>query len=100
MTISIFVVQLLTDLPTEVPQSNQLITHPSVGVILTESKPLLTEPFVHHFNEQLRQLEEISDPSELFPPQIELQLLQNTVRPINDLRIVETPDEFQSKTTD
>ena len=28
-----------------------------------------------------------------------MQLLQNTVRPINDLRIVETLDEFQSITT-
>ena len=58
-----------------------------------------TEQFVLHFNEQFRQLEEISDPSELFSPQIKLQLLQNAVRPINDLRIVETLDEFQSITT-
>ena len=46
-----------------------------------------------------RQLEEISEESEHFPPQIKLQLLQNAVRPINDLRIVETLDEFQSITT-
>ena len=58
-----------------------------------------TEQFVFHFNEQFRQLEEISDPSEHFPPQIKLQLLQNSVRPINDLRIVENLDEFQSITT-
>ena len=58
-----------------------------------------TEQFVLHFNEQFRQLEEISDPSEHFPPQIKLQLLQNAVRPIDDLRIVETLDEFQSITT-
>ena len=31
-----------------------------------------TEQFVLHFNEQFRQLEEISDPSEHFPPQIKL----------------------------
>ena len=55
-----------------------------------------TEQFVLHFNEQFRQLEEISDPAEHFPPQIKLQLLQNAVRPIDDLRIVETLDEFQS----
>ena len=53
------------------------------------------EQFVLHFNEQFRQLEEISDPSEHFPPQIKLQLLHNAVRPIDDLRIVETLDEFQ-----
>ena len=58
-----------------------------------------TEQFVFHFNEQYRQLEEISDPSEHFPEQIKLQLLQNAVRPINDLSIVETLDEFQSITT-
>ena len=33
------------------------------------------------------------------PPQIKLQLLLNAVRPINDLRIVERLDEFQSITT-
>ena len=58
-----------------------------------------TEQFVLHFNEQFRQLEEISEESEHFPAQIKLQLLQNAVRPINDLRIVETLDEFQSITT-
>ena len=58
-----------------------------------------TEQFVLHFNEQSRQLEEISEESELFPPQIKLQLLQNAVRPINDLRIVEKLDEFQTITT-
>ena len=58
-----------------------------------------TEQFVLHFNEQLRQLEEISDPSEHFPPQIKLQLLQNAVRSIDDLRIVETLDEFRFITT-
>ena len=58
-----------------------------------------TEQFVLHFNEQFRQLEEISEESEHFPPQIKLQLLQNAVRPINDLRIVETLDEYQSITS-
>ena len=58
-----------------------------------------TEQFVFHFTEQFRQLEEISDPSEHFPPQIKLQLLQNAVRPFDDLRIVKTLDEFQSITT-
>ena len=58
-----------------------------------------TEQFGLHFNEQFRQLEEISDPAEHFPPQIKLQLLQNAVRPNDDLRVVETLDEFQSITT-
>ena len=58
-----------------------------------------TEQFILHFNEQFRQLEEISEESEHFLPQIKLQLLQNAVRPVNDLRIVYTLDEFQSITT-
>ena len=58
-----------------------------------------TEQFVLHFNEQFRQLEEIFAESEYFPPQIKLQLLQNAVRQINDLRIVESLDEFEYITT-
>ena len=54
--------------------------------------------FVLHFNEQFRQLEEISEDSERLPPTVKLTLLQTAVRSINDLRIVETLDEFQSTT--
>ena len=56
------------------------------------------EQFVLHFNEQLRQLDEISEDSEKLPPMVKLTLLQTAVRSINDLRIVETLDEFQSTT--
>ena len=69
------------------------------NTILVDNYKGTTEQFVLHFNEQFRHLEEISDPAEHFPPQIKLQLLQNAVRPIDDLRIVETLDEFQSITT-
>ena len=72
------------------------LTHYVRNTILDSNYKGTTEQFVLHFNEQFRQLEEISDPAEQFPPQIKLQLLQNAVRPINDLRIVETLDEFQS----
>ena len=44
-------------------------------------------------------MEETSDESEHFPPQIKLQLLQNAVGPINDWRIAETLDEYQSITS-
>ena len=57
-----------------------------------------TEQFVLHFNEQFRQLEEISEVDERLPPSVKLTLLQTAVRSINDLRIVETLDEFQSTT--
>ena len=51
-----------------------------------------------HFNEQFRQLDEISDDSEKLPPTVKLNLLQTAVRSVNDLRIAETLDEFQSAT--
>ena len=57
-----------------------------------------TEQFVFHFNEQLRQLDNISDDSKKLQPTVKLTLLQTAVRSINDLRIVETLDEFQSTT--
>ena len=57
-----------------------------------------TEQFVLHFNEQFRQLDEISEDSEKLPPTVKLTLLQTAVRSINDLRIVEFLDEFQSTT--
>ena len=75
------------------------LTQYLTNTVLDDNYKGTTEQFVLHFNEQFRQLEDISDPSEHFPPQIKLQLLQNTVRPINDLRIVETLDEFHSITT-
>ena len=43
-------------------------------------------------------MEEISEDDERLPPTLKLTLLQTAVRSINDLRIVETLDEFQSTT--
>ena len=43
-------------------------------------------------------MEDISEDSERLPPTVKLTLLQTAVRSINDLRIVETLDEFQSTT--
>ena len=77
----------------------RILTQYVTNTTLDDSYKGTTEHFVLHFNEQLRQLEEISEPAEHFPPQIKLQLLQNAVRPIDDLRIVETLDECQSITT-
>ena len=54
-----------------------------------------TEQSLLHFNEQFIQLDESSEASELFSPAVKLILLQNAVRNITDLRIVETLDEFQ-----
>ena len=68
------------------------------NTVLDDNFKGTTEQFVLHFNEQFRQLEEISEDSEKLPPTVKLTLLQNAVRSINDLRIVETLDEFQSTT--
>ena len=43
-------------------------------------------------------MDEISEDSEKLPSTVKLTLLQTAVRSINDLRIVETLDEFQSTT--
>ena len=43
-------------------------------------------------------MDEISEDSEKLPPTVNLTPLQTAVRSINDLRIVETLDEFQSTT--
>ena len=75
------------------------LTQHLTNTMLDDNYKGTTEQFVLHFNEQFRQLEEISDPSEHFPPQIKLQLLQNAVRPDNDFWTVETLDEFQCITT-
>ena len=55
-----------------------------------------TDQFVLHFNEQFKQLDEISDDSKKLPATVKLTLLQPAVRSINNLRIVETLGEFQS----
>ena len=74
------------------------LTQYVTNTVLDDNFKGTTEQFVLHFNEQFRQLEEISEDSEKFPPTVKLTLLQTAVRSINDLRIVETLDEFQSTT--
>ena len=68
------------------------------NTVLDDNFKGTTEQFVLHFNEQFRQLEEISEDDERLPPTVKLTLLLTAVRSINDLRIVETLDEFQSTT--
>ena len=69
------------------------------NTVLDDTFKGTTEQFVFHSNKQFRQVDEISDDSEKCPPTVKLTLLQTAVRSINDLRIVETLDEFQSTTT-
>ena len=74
------------------------LTQYVTNTVLDDNIKGTTEQFVLHFNEQFRQLEEISEDSERLPPTVKLTLLQTAVRSINDLSIVETLDEFQSTT--
>ena len=74
------------------------LTQYVTNTVLDDNLKGTTEQFVLHFNEQFRQLDEISEDSEKLPPAVKLTLLQTAVRSINDLRIVETLDEFQSTT--
>ena len=52
------------------------LTQYVTNTILNDNYKGTTEQFVLHFSEQLRQLEEISDPAEHFPSQIKLQEFQ------------------------
>ena len=74
------------------------LTQYVTNTILDDNFKCTTEQFVLHFNEQFRQLEDISEDDERLPPTVKLTLLQTAVRSINDLRIVEAFDEFQSTT--
>ena len=68
------------------------------NTVLDDNFKGTTEQFVLYFNEQFGQLEEISEDDERLPPNVKLTLLQTAARSVNDLRIVETFDKFQSTT--
>ena len=55
-----------------------------------------TEQFILHFNEQFRQLDEVSPPEKSLPYTARLALLQTAVHNIPELRMVETMEEFIS----
>ena len=74
------------------------LTQYVTNTVLDDNFKGTIEESVLHFNEQFRQLDEISEDSEKLPPTVMLTLLQTAVRSINDLMIVETLDEFQSIT--
>ena len=76
------------------------LTQYVTNTVLDDNFKGTTEQSVLHFNEQFRQLEEISEDSERLPPAVKLTLLQTAVRSINILRIVETLDEFQAPPMD
>ena len=57
-----------------------------------------TQQFVLHFNEQFRRLDGLPDISERMAESIKMALLQNAVKDITHLSIVETLDEYTSTT--
>ena len=56
------------------------LTQYVTNTVLDDNFKETTEQFVLHFNEQFRQLDEISDDSEKLPPTVKLTLLQTAVR--------------------
>ena len=58
-----------------------------------------SQQFVHHFNEQFRRLDELTDLAEKMPESIKMALLQNAVKDIPQLSIIETLDEYTSTTS-
>ena len=64
--------------------------------VLDKSWKGTTEQIILHFNEQFRQLDEVSPPEESLPYTTRLTLLQTAVRNIPELSIVETMEEFIS----
>ena len=57
-----------------------------------------TQQYVLRFNEQFRRLDDLTDISERMPETIKMALLQNAVKDIPQLSIVETLDEYTSTT--
>ena len=64
--------------------------------VLEKSWRGTTEQFILHFNEQFRQLDEVSPPEESLPYTTTLTLLQTAVHNIPELSMVETMEEFIS----
>ena len=61
------------------------LTHYVTNTVLDDNFKGTAEQFVLHFNEQFRQLEEISEDDERLPSTVKLTLPQTAVRSINDL---------------
>ena len=74
-------------------QKHRLHTYVTTTV-LNKSWWGTTEQFFLHFNEQFRQLDELSPTEESLPYTTRLTLLQTAVHNIPELRMVETMEEF------
>ena len=72
------------------------ITHYLTNTVLDSQFRGTTQQFVLHFNEQFRRLDDLTDISERMPDSIKMALLENAVKDIPQLSIVETLDEYTS----
>ena len=75
------------------------LTHYVTNTVLDNQFRGTTQQFVLHFNEQFRRLDELTDLSERMPDSIKMALLQNAVKDIPQLNLVETLDEYTSTTS-
>ena len=74
------------------------LAHYLTNTVLDGQFRATSQQFVLHFNEQFRRLDDLTDISERMPESIEMALLQNTVKDIPQLSILETLDEYTSTT--
>ena len=75
------------------------LTHYVTITVLDSQFRGTTQQFVLHFNEEIRRLDELTDLSERMPDSIKVALLQNAVKDIPQLSIVEILDEYTSTTS-
>ena len=69
-------------------------THYVTNTVLDSQFRGTSQQFVLHFNEQFRRLDELTDLSERMPESMKMALLQNAVKDIPQLSIVETLDDI------
>ena len=74
------------------------ITHYVTNTELDSQFRGTTQQSVLHFYEEFRRLDDLTDISERMPESIKMALLQNAVKDIPQLSIVETLDEYTSTT--
>ena len=75
------------------------LAHYVTNTVLDNQFRGTTQQLFLHFNEQFRRLDELADLSERKPDSIKMALLQNAVKDIPQLIIVETLDEHTSTTS-
>ena len=63
------------------------LTQYVTNTVLDDNFKGTAEQFVHHFNEQFRQLDEVSEDSEKLPPTVKLTFLQNAVNDLGLLKL-------------